>query len=45
MTTALIVGVIIGLVVGYWAGIVRAEVGVARSQMKRTWSGRNSWRN
>lgn len=44
MTTALIVGILIGLVLGYMAGIRRAEWGVARAQVKRTMTGRSAWR-
>ena len=42
--TTVFVILLIGAAIGYRLGIWRAERGIARSSMRRTWSGRAGWR-
>lgn len=42
--TALIVGVVLGLLVGSYLGRWRAEVGRARADMRQSWRSRHRYR-
>ena len=44
MMTALIVGLVIGVLVGHYLGRRHAEVARARSDMRSTWRNRSSYR-
>lgn len=42
--TALIVGIVAGVLLGWWLGRRAAEMGRARHDMRQTWQGRGRYR-
>ena len=44
LATALIVGIVIGLLAGHYLGRWRAEVARARADMRSTWRNRSGYR-
>lgn len=45
MMTALIVGIVLGALLGFWGGRLWAEAARARHDMRQTWSARRRYRS